>query len=211
MPAPEEGAVTASLLSWVWFREISIVPTAPVHASRAGDGQRSQKSRGSASASTAEDSSRPAIGRSATHAGSPAAAMRRMTPACRRARCGTTDPNTSRSPSKPYASSSRWNRRDRSPASGPPVPAAADGPGDGDASGTQGSIEKARSHSRDDGPVAEPDQLLAVDDRVVGGRVLMADNQPRPHDATDEPSLARWRAEIGGQVVQSPEPLADLH
>jgi hypothetical protein len=48
-----------------------------------------------------------------------------MTPACRRARCGTTDPNTSRSPSKPYASSSRWNRRDRSPASGPPAPAAA--------------------------------------------------------------------------------------
>jgi hypothetical protein len=71
------------------------------HASRAGDGQRSQKSCGSASTSIAEDSSRPAIGRSATHAGSPAAAMRRMTPACRRARCGTTDPNTSRSPSKP--------------------------------------------------------------------------------------------------------------
>jgi hypothetical protein len=31
-------------------------------------------------------------------------------------------------------------------------PARPDGPGDGDASDTQGSIEKARSHSRDDGP-----------------------------------------------------------
>jgi hypothetical protein len=39
----------------------------------------------------------------------------------------------------------------------------------------------------------------------------MADNQPRLPDATDEPSLVRRRAEIGGQVVQAPEPLADLH
>ena len=39
----------------------------------------------------------------------------------------------------------------------------------------------------------------------------MADNQPRPHDATDEPSLIRRRAEIGGQVMQPPQPLADLH
>ena len=37
------------------------------------------------------------------------------------------------------AGRSRWTRR-------------ADGPGASDASGTQGSIEKARSHSRDDGP-----------------------------------------------------------
>ena len=58
----------------------------------------------------------------------------------------------------------QMNRRDRSPASGPPAPPAADGPGasdgpgDGDASGTQGSIEKARSHSRDDGPAMSQSQ-----------------------------------------------------
>jgi hypothetical protein len=31
-------------------------------------------------------------------------------------------------------------------------------PGDGDASGTQGSTEKARSHSRDDGPAMSQSQ-----------------------------------------------------
>lgn len=58
-----------------------------------------QKSSGSASTSIADRSRRSAMGSSAIDAASPASAIRRMTPACRRPRCGTTAANTRRSPS----------------------------------------------------------------------------------------------------------------
>ena len=186
-------------------------PAAAQPLTAAAGYQRTQKSSGSASTSAADRSSRPAIGSSAIAAGSPASAIWRMTPACRRARCD--DHGAERVPVAVVAvrveqemkaagpvrrcRGSSALRHARRAQRHPPQRG-------------ERQIELPRRRTGDV-PVEEADQPVTVHRPRCTGRVLVADDQTRV--ASSPPVNHRSSAggdEVGGHVMDPSQPLADL-